>query len=67
VDPYREYVVLVSRWDNGWDVFVLDPERGLVAATRAVTLADVRWAADLALSELFEVPMRQFNLTVVLR
>jgi hypothetical protein len=35
----QEYVALASRWDNQWDVFVLDPRQGLIGQTPASTLA----------------------------
>lgn len=62
----REYVVLVSHWDDGWDVFVLDPaRRGLVATARAATLAEVESAAHQALSRYLRVSSRRFRLTVL--
>jgi hypothetical protein len=66
MDPAHEFVVLVSHWDNGWDVFILDAEQGLVTTTRSVTLADVRWAAERALSQHFDVSIRGFNLRLIL-
>jgi hypothetical protein len=58
-------MVLVSHWDNGWDVFILDPMSGLVGTVRAATLAEVESAANGELSRHFHVPLRRFALTIV--
>lgn len=64
-DLDREYVVLVSHWQDGWDVFVLDPLNGLVLAARAAHVGDVDDVANTALSERFGVPPRRFKLAVI--
>lgn len=61
----HEYVVLVSHWDDGWDVFVLDPSQGLVGATKASTLAEVDDAAHATLCRWLGRPPRRFKLTVI--
>jgi hypothetical protein len=32
--PPRQVRVLMSRWDQGWDLFLLDPDDGLLGRAR---------------------------------
>jgi hypothetical protein len=41
----QEYTALARRWDERWEVFVLDSVEGLIGTTTALTSGDVEYAA----------------------
>jgi hypothetical protein len=45
------YTVIARRWDDGWDVFILHPGRGLVGQTRSDSRNGIERAARAYLSE----------------
>jgi len=45
------FTVVATRWDRGWDVFLLDREGGLLGQTRAPTHQGVERAARRLLSD----------------
>jgi hypothetical protein len=49
--PHAAVSVLVSHWDHGWDLFILDPDDGLIGQTHIVDRHDVEYATRVYLRE----------------
>lgn len=61
------YTALVRRWEGRWEVYLLDPDEGLIGSTTALTLGEVEHVARAFLAEhlRFSVPAHQIRITVI--
>jgi hypothetical protein len=50
-DSVTAYTVIARRWNDGWDVFILHPGRGLIGQTRSESRKGIERAARAYLSE----------------
>jgi hypothetical protein len=55
-----------SRWDHGWDVFILDHQNGLIGQTRATRWDEIEVAArrlmvEIAIPDARLIPLTRIN------